>query len=230
MLSTRRSGTEYPISLRSTTTTATKLLLASTLAVIALCIFAIPTYAQTPLPIGQISSITPSNNCTGGSWFSTASTTCDEAIVSCPNTVNTTVVFAYTIPAGLPNGVVMFFTGGDGTAAAGDATGSQAAPLTMPQTYFAAGFAIVQLAWGAAWEGTDQGQSGQLFPGNIQTAACRPATLINWVYNNVYLPIAQTPAAIQRRACAPKVLAPARPKSLIRWRTTGRTSGSTMSN
>jgi hypothetical protein len=152
-----------------------------------------PAHAQGSLPIGQISNITASNVCTGAGWFSApgATTICENAIVSCPNTVNTGVNFAYTSPSGIPNGVITFFNGGDGTAPAGDATGTPAAPLTMAQTYFAAGYEIVQVAWTAAWEGTDQGQSGQLFPGNIQTAACRPATFINWVYNNVYLPITQ---------------------------------------
>jgi hypothetical protein len=193
MSTTSNSGPEYPISLRPKTKIATRLLLASTLTAIALCVLPAPAHSQGSLSIGQISNITPSNVCTGAGWFSSAgaTTTCENAIVSCPNTINTGVNFAYTSPAGLVNGVVTFFNGGDGTAPAGDATGTPAAPLTMAQTYFNAGYEIVQVAWTAAWEGTDQGQSGQLFPGNIQAAACRPATFINWVYNNVYLPITQ---------------------------------------
>lgn len=148
--------------------------------------------AQTQ-PLGQLTNITMSNSCTGMGWFTSAgfTTTCETADVVCPNTATAGFTFAYTSPQAVPNGVVIFFNGGDGTMPYGDATGTPAAPLTMAQLYFSAGYEVVQLAWNAAWQGTNQGQLGILYPGNIQAAACRPATFINWIYNNVYLPITQ---------------------------------------
>ena len=53
----------------------------------------------------------------------------------------------------------------------------------MLQYYFAQGYGVVQVAWNSDWE--------QTFDANIQNAACRPATFLNYVYNNIYQPLTQ---------------------------------------
>ena len=52
----------------------------------------------------------------------------------------------------------------------------------------------MQLAWDSDWEATQDP-----FPltnpptyGNVQQAACRPATFFNYVFNNIYVPILGT--------------------------------------
>jgi len=104
--------------------------------------------------------------------------------VSCPNTSNTGVNFAYTSPSASLTASSRSSNGGDGTAPAGDATGTPAAPLTMAQTYFAAGYEIVQVAWTAAWEGTIR-PVGQLFHRQHPNGRVPPRDILNWVYNNV---------------------------------------------
>jgi hypothetical protein len=80
MLSTHRSGTEYLISLRFTTTIATKLLLVSTLAVIAACFLSTPARSQYgSLPIGQVTSPT-AEACPTSQWY--PGTTCFSATLS----------------------------------------------------------------------------------------------------------------------------------------------------
>jgi hypothetical protein len=87
------------------------------------------------------------------------------------------------------NGLVVFFNGGDGTVPAGDSTGTPSNPLSMLTYYFTQGYEIVQLAWDTPWEETDNPGQTTPYPGNIQNAACRPATFLNYVYNTYYLPI-----------------------------------------
>jgi hypothetical protein len=200
MLSTRNSRPEYPISLRPKTTIATKVFIVSALAVLALYAFTTSARAQS-LSTGQLTNVTASSTaCSGSHWFSYQGipASCYTATVqNCPNTDNFGLTFAYLNPAGLVQnvpktlGVIVFFNGGDGTDPGGDATGTPSAPLTMAGYYFSQGYEIVQTAWQYAWQETDAGQLGQLHPGNIQNAACRPATFLKWVYQNVYLPITQ---------------------------------------
>jgi hypothetical protein len=48
----------------------------------------------------------------------------------------------------------------------------------MLSYYLGQGYAVVEIAWNSAWEQTSQA--------NIQNAACRPATFLNYVYTNIY--------------------------------------------
>jgi hypothetical protein len=102
--------------------------------------------------------------------------------------------FGYLSPAsGTINGVIVFFNGKDGTAPAGDATGSPTEEWEFIHDYIAAGYEAVQVAWGFAWQ-----EYYYPWPGgggaslaNVQAGACRPATFMNYVFNNIYLPITQ---------------------------------------
>jgi hypothetical protein len=74
-------------------------------------------------------------------------------------------------PSGSPAGTVVFFSGGDGTSVPGGDSVS---------AYLAAGLQTVQVTWVTAWETTETN------PASIKTAACRPATLLNYIHKNVY--------------------------------------------
>ncbi|MFZ0772015.1 MAG: hypothetical protein WCA49_23575 [Candidatus Sulfotelmatobacter sp.] len=194
MSTTRNSGPEHPVSLRSATTIATKALLISTLAAIALCAFAVPAHAQS-LSIGMLSTginnpPTPCNN--GNGWyyfnnnFAIVAMNCQTATVSnCNNLGVTTSSWPVTIgclnPVGVvpgvtvANGLVILHGGGNGTAPESYA---------LTDAYFRAGYEVVQVVWGDDWELiSDPINSGY---GNIQAAACRPATAFNWIFQNLF--------------------------------------------
>jgi hypothetical protein len=72
------------------------------------------------------------------------------------------------------------FSAGAGMSAS-SAPGDEA---TYVPGYLSAGYTVVQTAWKSAWEEVDNGTG--LYTDNIRYAACRPATFLNYVYNNVY--------------------------------------------
>jgi len=197
MSTTRNSGPEYPISLRPKTTTATKVLIVFALAVIACCFFATPTHAQTPLSLGTLSTggvnnpPTPCNN--GNGWyyfnnnFAIVPMNCQTATVSGCNNLGVTtsdnwpVTIGYLNPVGIVPGVtvaqglIILHGGGNGTAPESYA---------LADNYFRAGYEVVQVVWGDDWELiSDPINSGY---GNIQAAACRPATAFNWISTNLF--------------------------------------------
>ena len=124
----------------------------------------------TPAALGTVSSVSllsscPSNYATGMS--------CSQATVSCPNTADIGVTYGYLAPASI-KGTVFFHGGGDGMVPQ-DISDFSAA-------YLGAGYALVQMAWVSTWEDTG------LTTKNIGAAACRPATLMNYIFQNVATP------------------------------------------
>ncbi len=190
MSTTRNSGPEYSISLRPTTTITTKVFVVSALALIACCLFLTPAQAQYgSLPIGQVGGVTP-GPCPSGFY---PNMHCSSAsITGCTNTTQMNFNFGYLAPSsGTPKGVIVFFNGKDGTDPAGDATGSSTGEWQFIQDYIAAGYEAVQVAWGFAWQQYYSPWPGGSSPSisNVQAGACRPATFMNYVFNNIYLPI-----------------------------------------
>jgi hypothetical protein len=123
--------------------------------------------------------------CPGDQWISytshgtTYNMTCASATLSgCQDVQDVDFTYGQLIPDGTVNGVVVFLDGGGGTTAAFESD-----EYVMLQDYFAQGYGIVQIAWNSDWE--------QTFDANIQNAACRPATFLNYVYNNIYQPLTQ---------------------------------------
>jgi hypothetical protein len=198
MSTTSNSGPEYPISLRPKTTT--KVLIVPALAVIALCMFSIPTFAQGSLPLGSMATPQFLGPCSqANSWYyytnnnTTYPMTCQTAVMTCPNTQQIGLTYGYLSPVGVlanftqkqPNGVVVILNGGNGTL-------SDLGDFALAGNFFAAGYEVVEIAWGDDWEQTyDPFGSNTPAYGNIQNAACRPATFLNFVYNSIYLPITQ---------------------------------------
>jgi hypothetical protein len=88
-------------------------------------------------------------------------------------------------------GVVILHSGQDGTTPAGDDVGISDGDFKFADYYFKQGYVVVELAWDSAWEATQDPFPVTTPPtyGNIQLAACRPATFFNYVFNTIYLPI-----------------------------------------
>jgi hypothetical protein len=101
-------------------------------------------------------------------------------LANCPNASNLNFTYSYDRP-GSPKGTIVFFPGGSGTSAAGDD-----APAGY---YFGLGYEIVQIEWAYDWELTTipaqytGNNSSTAYTANIQTAACREATFLNFIFN-----------------------------------------------
>lgn len=140
-----------------------------------LFVFAMLASAQSaPLPLGAVTHASRLSACPQGYY---PGATCYQATVTCPDTADIAVTYGYTNPPGTQRGTVILFNGGDGTQVQPGRPGGS----TFDESYLAAGYQIVQTAWETAWE--DTGVPGAK---NIKVAACRAATLLNYVYQTVY--------------------------------------------
>lgn len=129
-----------------------------------------------PLPLGTLSltsDVEP--NCPSGH-------TCHGFVVTCSGLQQAHGFLAYRSPSGTKRGLVMFFSGGYGTSWW---SGGQSDPAaSFFQNLIQDGFMLVQVRWVDSWltaaAGQDTGSS---------KLACRPATAVQWVYTNQYLPL-----------------------------------------
>ena len=156
-------------------------------------IFPTPACAQGSLSTGTIQVGAGPYPCpASGHWYSytngntTYPMNCFSATVSCPNTQDLSLTFAYLNPAGIvagvaqAKGVIVLFGGSGGTAPASS---------TYAGSYFTGGYEIVEEAWASDWEPTYDPYLGTDVA-SLQNAACRPATLLNYVYTTIF-PIVQ---------------------------------------
>jgi hypothetical protein len=135
---------------------------------------ALPVQAQrAPLPLGNINPRTikelrpcpaayyPGMNCFSG------------MVQDCSNAADIGFSYGFLNPRGEPKGTIVFLEGGGGTDAYQDPS--------FPQKYLEDGFQLVYLTWDSDWESTGN-SSGT----SIKDAACRPATFLNYIYENLY--------------------------------------------
>ncbi|MGA8763180.1 MAG: hypothetical protein WB562_09975 [Candidatus Sulfotelmatobacter sp.] len=157
-----------------------------TLITVALCAIALSVppevHAQSSaLPLGTVTVHDPGFPCStalNGTLF-LPGMNCFHAAISCPNTDSIGIVFGYSVPSGTIQGTIVTFSSGSGTSPS-EYADDNLAYLSAYQ----AKFVVVQLEYSSPWE-YPYSTSGQ--PGNILNAACRPATFLNWVNNNVGL-------------------------------------------
>lgn len=122
----------------------------------------------TPAALGTVSAVSALPTCPSGY---AQGMICSQATVSCPNTTDIGVTYGYVAPASAVKGTIFFHGGGDGTEPQ-DISDYSAA-------YSAAGYEMVQMAWASKWQ--DTGISTK----NVGYAACRPATLMNYIFEQV---------------------------------------------
>lgn len=121
------------------------------------------------------------NNCPAGFYTGTQTnpTVCYGAQITCPNANPIDVTFGYINGAApsTPTGTIVLFAGGGGQITQGENNMATAA------NYATAKYAVVQTSWATDWENTNGGyvmiQPPPAF--NVLTAACRPATLLNYI-------------------------------------------------
>lgn len=121
----------------------------------------------TPLPLGTVINVA-STTCPPGY---ASGTSCFSATVTCPSTVN--LGFIYGEIGSGSAGTIVIFNGGAGDKGPGG--------TNFAADYVNKGFNVVQVVWNTAWELTGNG-SGV----SIKTAGCRPATVLNYVWKNIY--------------------------------------------
>ena len=126
--------------------------------------------AGMPAALGTVSGVSALSSCPAMQNYA-AGMSCYQATVSCPNTADIGVTYGYLAPPGTIQGTVFFHGGGDGTEAQDI---SDFAP-----DYLGAGYALVQMSWATQWENTG------LTTLNVGYAACRPATLMNYIFQKV---------------------------------------------
>jgi len=148
----------------------------------------------------SISGVTTLSGC-GSDFFSDSGTpaTCYSGVVTgCTGADDLQFSFSYDAPAS-PKGVIVLLSGGGGTSA----SAYPGAELTYAQDYFNDGYAVVQVAWAWDWEDTTipsgytgGGPSLSVAP-NIEAAACRPATFLNYINNTSIVHPSGTPLCAQ---------------------------------
>jgi hypothetical protein len=132
-----------------------------------------PLPSPVPTGLGTVSSVS-SQTCPTD--FSSGMT-CFQATVSCANTDDMGVIYGYKTPAGAVKGTIFLHAGAGGTTAFSLGPTGQ----SYIDSYYGNGYRVVQLEWASQWEtATSAGTE------NIKTAACRPATLLKYVYQNVH--------------------------------------------
>jgi hypothetical protein len=101
-------------------------------------------------------------------------------VAGCPNASNLNFTYSYDNP-GSPKGTIVFLSGGSGVDDSGD--------VGFAGDYFAAGYEVVQVEWADDWELTTipaqytGNNSTTTYPANIEVAACRQGTLLNFIFN-----------------------------------------------
>ena len=132
--------------------------------------------AQTPrLPLGVVTKAHKLSSCPQGYY---PGAICYQATVTCPNTADLSATYGYTNPSGIQRGTIVLFSAGPGT----QPQPGQPPTKNLNTNYLQAGYQIVQTAWATDWEDTGFGSGAK----SIKTAACRAATLLNYIYQTVY--------------------------------------------
>jgi len=124
------------------------------------------------LPLGQVDPQIQGVECPAGFF---PGTDCYATTVTCRDTLELGFTYGVTNPGGR-QGTIVFFNGDEGTT---PGFLKYVAAYTPPLN----DFQTVQVAWDTAWEDTGNGTGSSL-----KSAACRPATVMNWLLNqrNVY--------------------------------------------
>jgi hypothetical protein len=115
--------------------------------------------------------------------------TCYSVALTCPDIDNFTGYVKVTPPtSGTAAGTVVLTTGG-----AGDTLyESFEHGITALDTLLQAGFTLAQISWGQPFT-TTQPSGWVTGPGGTRAAACRFATLAQWIYNNIHLANTSSP-------------------------------------
>jgi hypothetical protein len=134
-----------------------------------------------PWPLGEFVQLPGDPSCVPGF-------TCSSfAVTGCPDvSQDAEGVMAQVHPPGAPRGVAMFFSGARGTGWWGGGTGMAA--QFMRRLRATHGFVVVQVKWVDSWLMASSGEDA-----GSAHLACRPATVVEWAYRNLFAPLGLSP-------------------------------------
>ncbi len=139
--------------------------------------------ADGQMPTVGLTGIATLQSCPSNLGFYTSDpnhpSTCSQATITCPHTAPIGLTWSLT-NAGGTQGTIVFFSSAGGTDAASEPGEEQ---WFIPG-YISAGYQIIQTAWASPWEITNNGTTSYDY--NIRNAACRPASVLDYVYKNIY--------------------------------------------
>jgi hypothetical protein len=127
--------------------------------------------------LGSVSGVS-SVSCSG----SVKNGVCQQMTVSCPSVPDVFAFVKTNTPTGTPLGTVTYNTGTDGN-------GLYDSIFTYGSTavgnVLTAGFTTVQISWGTPFN-NNQACGWVQGPGGVLAAACRYATVTQWIYDNIH--------------------------------------------
>ncbi len=124
--------------------------------------------------LGSVTVVHPQVTCPAGA---VTGATCLEVQVTCPNTDQINATLGLGLPTGTPTGTIVLHSGSGGEGFLTGPTNFQFGN-TFETDH---GFRILQISWASDWENTGSDQAG-----SVLAAACRPATLFNWIYKTYH--------------------------------------------
>ncbi len=131
-------------------------------------------------PLGTVSSSSPLPSCSG----SVPNASCYSLAVSCPGMSDLSVYLKVNNPSGAAIGTVLFGVGTGGSGLYDDPnSGGYAYGSNIVQSLLLAGYNTVQVSFGAPFN-SNQPNGWLQGPGGVRRAACRYATVADWVYNH----------------------------------------------
>jgi len=126
--------------------------------------------------LGSVSNVS-SISCYG----SIGNGVCQQMTVSCPGLPDIQAYVKTVQPSGSPLGTVSYNTGADGN---GLYESVFSYGNVAVQNVLNAGFTTVEISWGTPFN-LNQKMGWALGPGGVLAAACRYATVTQWIYNNI---------------------------------------------
>lgn len=155
--------------------------LAAGLALSALPVFPSTAAADPPLPLGTVTEAAPPTDCPAGS-------VCRGLSVAVPGLSEAAIAYLSIFePTVTARGVVVMFSGGGGNNWYLEGETSQ----RLGADLMSDGFRLVQVAWPDNWNTASIGELA-----GVAKVAGRPATVIDWVHDNYYLPLGVTPSHV----------------------------------
>lgn len=144
--------------------------------------FSAPLSAQkAPLRLGSIRNVTQLRSCPEG--YLGGMTCYSGKVERCQSDSDLGFTYGYQDPDGELAGTILFHDGGGGTSPALKNGKPAFDGTTYAQKYLTAGFRVIFVEWDSDWENSTNGNLGT----SIKDAACRPATLFNYLYENYYV-------------------------------------------
>lgn len=142
--------------------------------------FAYPLSAQgSPLKLGTVRGVTQLRSCPDG--YLGGMTCYSGTVQKCQNDSDLGFTYGYEDPDGELVGTILFHDGGGGTAPTPNRKPSDNPIYALK--YLDAGFRVIFVEWDSDWENSTNRTLGA----NIKDAACRPATVFNYLYENYYV-------------------------------------------